>query len=342
MLINQLMRLHRLCAPEGGDGAGSGGGNAGGGAGGAGKGGEGAGSGDHGAGAGAGDSAGSGTGDKGKSLMETLGKGEGGADKGAGDGSAAKDGEGKALDTPEAKALAASEKDTRRPKDVPAKYWDAEKGEVMHGAWAKSTTELETRMRTVGLPPKDAAEYKFEVPKPLKDIGFDLDPAQAKGFRERALALGLTQKQFEGVMGDYFAQIPALADQVSGFSTEKAKTELLAYYKTEEAMNENVRAAYQAFMAYADENDQAMIDQIGNIPAVVRILAKVHRDMREDPGVNPDAILDGESLETLMRGSPGAEDSPYWNADDPRHKSVKAKVMAHHEATAKARQRKAA
>lgn len=330
MQINQLMRMHRLCAPEGGEGAAGGGEGAAAGAGDAGK-----------VDAGAAD-AGKGEG-KGKSLMEEIGKG---GDAAAGkDGAAAGAGDDKGkgvADTPEAKALAAAEKDTRRPAQVPAKYWNAEKGEVNYEAWAKSTTELETRMRTVGLPPKDAGEYKFEVPKALKEAGFELDPKLSKGFKDRAFALGLTQKQYEGVMGDYFTQIPQLANQVAGFSHEKAKADLLAYYKTEEAMTANVRAAYQAFMAYADEKDQGLIDSIGNIPAVVRILAKVNKDMREDEGVSPDRILDGESLATLMRGGPGKEDSPYWNPEDPRHASVKAKVMAHHEADTRARQRKAA
>lgn len=298
-------------------------------------------SGGNGAAAGSGGGSGSAAGGGEASLLESLGKGEGA--KGAGSGDAGKDGNGAAQPlTDEQKALQAAEKDTRRPKDVPSKFWDAEKGEVKFEAWAKSTNELETRMRTTGLPPKSADEYKFELPEAVKAAGVDLDPAQAKGFKEKALALGLNQKQYEGVMGLYFSEIPRLSNQVAQFSTAKAREELLGYYKTEDALTENVRSAYQAFMAYADEKDKGLIDQIGNIPAVIRVLAKVHKDMREDPGVAPDAILDGDSLETLMRGSPGKDDSPYWNASDPRHKATVAKVMAHHEATARMRQRKAA
>lgn len=244
--------------------------------------------------------------------------------------------------TPEARALAAADKDTRRPKHVPPKYWDAEKGEVKLEAWAKSTQALEARMRDVGLPPEAADGYKFEVPKPLKDAGVDLDPALAKSFRDKAHSLGLTQKQYEGVMGEYFNSMGAMAEQTAAFSSERARTDLLAYYKTEDALKSNVRLAYQAFSAYADEKDMALIDQIGNIPAVIRVLAKVGAELKEDPGVHPDAILDGESLESLMRGKPGAEDAPYWNKDDPRHNSTVAKVMRHHEASAKAQQRRRA
>jgi len=357
-VLHQLMG-RRYMAPEGGDGAAAGaGGGGGGGAGGDGSGGDGkgaAGAGASGAGssgAGAGDGKGGdpskggaagGDGKGGKSLMEELGKGgAAGASAGAdGKGGAAGDGSGKTL-TDEEKAIQAAEKDTRRPTHVPAKYWDAAKGEIRAEAAFKSLGELEGRMKAHGLPPKEAGEYKVEIPEVLKKSGFDLEPAQAKGFRELAHGLGLTQKQFDGVMSAYFGQITTLSDQVAGFSAGKARENLLAYYKTEEAMKANVSAAYKTFIAYADEADQAMIDQIGNIPAVIRILAKVHKDMGEDPGVAPDAILDGESLETLMRGAPGKDDSPYWNESDPRHKATKAKVMRHHEATAAANRRKAA
>lgn len=347
MLIGRMYRK-----PDGGDGAGSGAGGGGGdgGAGGSGsgadgKGADGAGSAGAGAGAGAAGAgadgkAGDGKGAE-KSLLEELGKGGAAGDGKSGAAAGAGDDKKGEL-TPEAKALAAAEKDTRRPKSVPAKYWDAEKGEVNYDAWAKSTTELETRMRTVGLPPKSADEYKAEVPKELKDAGVDLDPAQAKGFRDMAHSLGLTQKQYEGVMGSYFKSIAATADQVSQFSQANARTELLGFYKTEEAMTANVKNAFKVFEAFASPEDFAQINKIGNIPAVIRTLAKIWPEMQEDPGVNPDAILDGDSLDQLMRGGPGKEDSPYWNPSDPRHKATLAKVTRHHEATTAAARRKAA
>lgn len=281
---------------------------------------------------------------KSPSLLEALGKG-GAADAGAtgdaGSAGAAGAGDGKAL-TPEQIALQASEKDTRRPAQVPAKYWDAEKGEVRYEAWAKSTQQLEQRMRDVGLPPKSADEYKFDVPAELKEAGVDLDPAMAKSFREEAHAAGLTQKQYEFVMGKYFGSLSTLADQTKQFSADKARADLMSYYKTEADFNKNVRLAYQAFSAYAGPQDAELIDTIGNIPAVVRILAKVGAELKEDPGVSPDAILDAESVTTLMRGKPGDQDAPYWNPSDPRHKATVAKVRKHHEAQSAANRRRAA
>lgn len=344
MLIERL--LNRFYMDGANDGTGS---VAGGSAGAGGDAGAAAGDGkDAGAAAGSGDGKGAadGTADAGgaskKSLLETLGKGgAAGADGDAGKTGEGDAGDGKAL-TPEQKALVATEKDTRRPVHVPAKYWDTEKGEVRVEAMAKSATALEKRMRDVGLPPETVEGYKFEVPKELKEAGVDLDPKMSTGFRTKALDLGLTQKQYEGVMGAYFEHMGGLADQTSQLSQDKARTDLLAYYKTEDALKDNVGLAFRTFEAFADKGDAELMDTIGNIPAVIKILAKVGKEMAEDPGVHPDAILDGENLEQLMRGGPGKEDSPYWNAEDPRHKSIKAKVMAHHQAKEASNRRKAA
>lgn len=283
--------------------------------------------------------------DDGTILEELAGGGGNDTSKGGAGDSTLKGGGGNDTMSAEQKAAAATlaeaEKDSRRPKDVPAKYWDTKKGEVNYAAWAKSTGELESRMRAVGLPPKTADEYKFEVPKELKAQGIDLDPKQSKAFREKALAAGVTQKQFEVMMGAYFENIRQAADQVSHFSKSAARAELLAHYKTPEATQKAARAAFQVFKAFASEEDMKQLDKVGNIPVVVRILANIAAEMGEDPGVLTESILDRESLQTLMRGGPGKEDSPYWNASDPRHAETVRKVTAHHEAAAAAARRQA-
>ena len=237
--------------------------------------------------------------------------------------------------TADQQALQASETDTRRPAHVPAKFWDATKGEINHEAWAKSYTGLEQRMKDTGLPPKDATEYKFEPPAGME--AFEPDPDLTAAFRTKAHEMGLTQKQYQAVMSEYAALIPSMAEQMVNFGRGKAEESLKSFYKTPEQLTENVRLAFKAFNAYADESDMKEINRIGNMPAVIKILAKVGREMQEDPGVGGDSILAAESLDELM-----AKDSPYWDPKHPKHASVKAKVAAHHEAAARQKQRKAA
>lgn len=327
-IAEALGMIYRDQAGEGGEGAGAGAGAGDGkGAGGAGEGkGEGAGAGE-GKGAGAGDGKGAG-GEGKKSVLAQAGEGGG-------------DGKG-GQETPEQKALAAAEKDARRPKHVPSKYWDAEKGVVRDEQAFKSLGELETRMRVIGLPPKTADEYKYEIPKEVAALGIETDPRVDAEFKKGALEQGLTQKQYEWMLGTWYKQLPHLADQVAQFSEESCQAELVKVYKTPEAATAATKRAYRAFSAYAKPEEMAMIDKIGNIPVVIQVLERIGKELGEDPGINPEAILDGESLATLMRGKEGDTDAPYWNPSDPRHKETKAKVMRHHEAAAaKARRQRA-
>lgn len=289
---------------------------------------------DGGAGTGGGAPADGGGGAADPSLMEAIANGEGGegADGDAGTGDETGD-----SSTPEQRALQASEKDIRRPKAVPSKFWNAEKGEVNFDAWSKSTAEIESRMKDIGLPPKTADEYKFDAPKAFKEMGIDADPAMTKSFRDAAHEAGLTQKQYEFVMGKYYDNIGNLVEAAEGFGREGAKKSLMDFYKTDEAMTGAVKAAYDTFMAYADEDEAKQINRIGNNPYFIRILAKINREMIEDPQVDSGAIVSSESIEELM-----AKDSPYWDASHPQHKAVKAKVTAFHERQARGAQRKRA
>lgn len=266
-------------------------------------------------------------------FMKSVMAGDGGDD---GDG-AGEAGEAGGEQTPEQIALNAAEKDVRRPKGVPAKFWNAEKGEVNFDAWSKSTSELENRMRVVGLPPKTAEEYKFDVPEDIRKLGVDADPVQTKAFRDKALGMGLTQKQYEGIMAEYYAMIPQIAGASENFGMARCGEALKSFYKTDEAVKDSIRAAYQTFAAYADEEEMKAIDSLGNNPYFVRVLAKMNRELVEDPGVREGTIASAEDIEELM-----AKGSPYWDASHPQHKSVKAKVERHFERQAKTAQRKRA
>jgi hypothetical protein len=290
---------------------------------------------DGGAGAG-GAPAGDGAGQGGeKTLMESAAAGE--LDETGGEAGAGEASQGTEGGTPEQRAIQASEKDIRRPKSVPAKFWNAEKGEVNFEAWAKSTGELEARMKDVGLPPKTAEEYTFDAPKEFKEAGLDLDPAMTKEFRDAALEAGLTQKQYEFVMGKYFASIGGMVEAAEGFGREGCRSALMGFYKTEEAMGDALKAAFNTYSAYADEEEMKAINRIGNNPFFVRILAKINREMTEDRQIDTGGAVSDESIEELM-----AKGSPYWDASHPQHKRVVDKVTAYHQRKARDSQRKRA
>jgi len=278
-----------------------------------------------------------------QSLFAQIGAGDQGDQGAAGQGDAGA-AAGAGTETPEQIALNASEKDTRRPPHVPAKFWNAEKGEINAEAWGNSTKALESRMKDIGLPPKSADEYKFDPPAAFKDAGLDLDPALAKQMRDDALAQGLTQKQYEWIMGKYYSELEGMVNMSAKVGGERLRADLMTHYKTPEAMQQNVSLALSVVKAYGDDAElAAAMGPQGNTPAwVYRVLAKVGKELKEDPGAQNDGILAQDDIGELMRGKPGDEDAPYWNPQHPQHKSVVAKVQRHHEAQSNARKRKAA
>lgn len=258
------------------------------------------------------------------SLLDDLQAGDAGA---AGTGDTGKTAEDDAALTPEQRALKAADKDTRRPKHVPGKFWNAEKGEVNLEAWSKSTNELESRIKDVGLPPKTADEYKFETPAKLKEAGVDFDPDTLKNVKAFAHKAGFSQKQFEVAMEALYASagdIVSTAERLDKAQTIKALTD---HFKTPEAVQANVKAAYDVFSAYADEEEMKHLYRVVNDPIAVRVLAKINKELQEDPGVRPESILSGDNIDDLM-----GKDSPYWDAKHPQHERVKARVKAHYEA----------
>lgn len=263
------------------------------------------------------------------SLLDDLG------DSGAGDPPADKADE--PAKGPEDIALKAAEKDTRRPKAVPAKFWNAEKGEVNYDGWSKSHKELETRMKNVGLPPESADGYTYEPPAEIKALGMDFDPDTTKAIRQEAHENGLNQKQFEWVMNKAFGSMQEFVSHAERYDKAKTMTALTEHYKTPDAIKENVKAAYDVFSAFADEDEMKDMYRVVNDPITVRVLAKINKELKEDPGINPDAIVEDGGLDELM-----AKGSPYWDPNHPQHGRTKQKVTQHFEAQAKARQRKRA
>ncbi|WP_124094481.1 hypothetical protein [Burkholderia gladioli] len=76
--------------------------------------------------------------------------------------------------------------------------------------------ELAKRMGDGGAPPATAAEYTVTVPDALKEKVGDLSKDELfTKFRDDMHGLGLSQKQFDGIMGRYLELVPALVAAAS-------------------------------------------------------------------------------------------------------------------------------
>lgn len=194
---------------------------------------------------------------------------------------------------------------------------------------------LNRRMVDTGLPPETHTAYEFKPPAGMESL--ELDAALAGKAKEGLHKLGLTQKQYQGVMEMYVGSLNDMVTRGTVMGAAKASEALAASWGQPDTptFKANLGLAKKAFNAFADEGDKAAIDKVGNDPVTLRILAKIGREMQEDTSGSAQ-ILGTESIDALMK------DPAYFNANHPRHAEVKGKVAAHFEAQARAQERRAA
>lgn len=212
--------------------------------------------------------------------------------------------------------------------------WIPEKFRVMNGetmdveASAKKLAEsysgLEKRVGSGDVPPKTADDYAITVPDQFKDVWQEDD--RFKAFRADALGAGLTQKQFDFVVGKYFNVVPELVQGSQQIDANKATEDLRATWKTEPEFKANVADAFKAFAAYASPEDQARIDEIGNNPVALRILAKIGKEIGEAGGIpTANASTGADDIQTILKSD------AYLNPKNPEHKATSAKVQAYYQ-----------
>jgi len=205
--------------------------------------------------------------------------------------------------------------------EVPEKFKAAD-GTLNQDALLKSYTELEKRLGTGDAPPKTPDEYKLDYKLPE---GVTVDKEAEKSFLASCHAQGMTNKQVQFVM-DKYAGILGEQAKTATVTKEQAITDLKTAWG--DKFDENMTLARKAFAAIADEADRAELQKQGNNPAFLRMLAKIGANLKEDtpPIGSPLPAGSDDEIQALMR-SPA-----YWNAKDPEHLNVKAKVEAYHKA----------
>ena len=192
---------------------------------------------------------------------------------------------------------------------------------------AEGYTALEKRVGTGELPPKTPEEYSVKLEgvddEQLQDIMSD--PAMG-GFLKGAHAKGLTNDQVGYVLGEYLKVAPQLTEGAQQLDQQAATDELRKEWTTDVAFSENLSLAQSAFKAFAPAADQDRINEIGNNPIVIRLLANIGKEMQEDsPAGNPIAAAVSTDIASLMRSE------AYTNDKHPDHARVTEQVRRHYE-----------
>lgn len=193
---------------------------------------------------------------------------------------------------------------------------------------AEAYSAAEKRIGSGDVRPKTADEYAVQVPDAFKE---SWKPEEDKGYQEfkaKAFEAGLTQKQMDLVMGQYFEIAPKLVAGAALTDAQQATEELQKTWSTEADFKRNVTNAYQATSVLASKAglsvDEIMQSPLGNSPQFLRLMAVLGPELKEDSNPTGDgSILSGDEIESLMSSE------AYTNSAHKDHAKVSAKVQAY-------------
>ncbi|HFN3646602.1 TPA: hypothetical protein ACHFNW_002714 [Enterobacter hormaechei] len=191
---------------------------------------------------------------------------------------------------------------------------------------AENYTHLEKRMGSGDAPPKTSDEYapKVEV-EGFNWEEFKADP-RMQSFMKTAHAKGITNDQMSFILGEYAQRAPELVGGAAALDSEAASTQLREVWKTDAEFNKNIGLAFRAFNSLADDADKGRIDEIGNNPMVIRMLAKVGAEMQEDAPAGGDVNLEEQQTIRDLMKSPA-----YMDPKHADHERISATVKAYYQ-----------
>lgn len=187
---------------------------------------------------------------------------------------------------------------------------------------AEAYGHLEKRFGSGDLPPKAATEYQISVPEVMKDQWNPSEDPKLQDFLGKAHAAGLTQKQMDLVMSSYFETAQEIITGNRQLSADECVAELKQEWKTDDQFKAEVGKAFKAAQAYGDKDAQAIINDYGNDPRIIRLLSRIGGELGEDtpPGTG-DAMPAGQTVEGLMLSD------AYTNPKHPDHARISAQVQ---------------
>lgn len=185
---------------------------------------------------------------------------------------------------------------------------------------ANSYKSLASRLGTGDIPPKSADEYNIKIEsETLNFDDFKKDPENQE-FLSKALERGMTSKQVEFVLNEYARVMPAAFDRFKGLIQEQAHSELTETWKSEAEFKSNLKDAFTAFNKYAAPEDKGKIDEIGNNPIVIRLLANMGNNPREDAPPAKNTGLEPDDVQKIMKTD------AYRDPGHPDYKEAQRKV----------------
>lgn len=193
---------------------------------------------------------------------------------------------------------------------------------------ADAYSSAEKRIGSGDIRPATAEEYQVAVPDAFKETWKPEEDASFKDFRAKAFDAGLTQKQLDLVMGQYFEMAPKLVAGAGLLDAQGAEAELKKTWATEADFKRNVTNAYTAASAIAERAGVKLDDimaptALGNNPMFLKLMAAIGPEFKEDRVPGGHQMGSSEDVESMMRSE------AYTNPRHADHAKVSAKVKAY-------------
>lgn len=168
--------------------------------------------------------------------------------------------------------------------------------------------------------PAAASDYKLNVPEEYKDV--QLDEGLTNAFRERAHAAGLTQAQYDMVMGEYFSLVPSVLDAAAKHTATSAREALQQVWAQPGQFDAQMKHAERGFSLVPQQLQmEIQTSGQGTNPVVAQLLAHFGAMTREDSPPSGSAAPSASDPETLMKSE------AYRNPKHPDHARVSQQVQ---------------
>ena len=188
---------------------------------------------------------------------------------------------------------------------------------------------LEKRMGEGGLPPETADAYKpdgaLAALKEKTGKNAAIPPALLKDFNAWAHDAKLSQAQYDKALTGFVGGgVQQMVDAAYDQAMAKGKVELGKVWGAPESegFKANIALAVNAFNKFAPPalRTPAVMDQIGNHPVVLQMLAAVGKELGEDRKIPGGAAPAGTDINTIMNSR------AYWDPMAPGHAATIAQV----------------
>lgn len=194
---------------------------------------------------------------------------------------------------------------------------------------ADANKAFEKRFGSGDVPPKTPDEYAIEtLPEGITFDDIKADPAM-QSFMKGAHARGITNAQLEYVLNEHLNIMYSTMGAAEQMSIEECGQELRKTWSNPTEYDRNLGNAYRAMQAFASsQEDIDALDEIGNNPALVRMLAKIGAELQEDEPIEEGtpAAQNWDQEVANLRGHVAYSDPAH-----PEHKHIHAKLTAMYE-----------